>query len=157
MKIREFLNERALSLDLQAKDKKGVIEELVDLVIQAGVLDEKKRGDVVKILLDRESLGSTGFSSGVAIPHGKTELISSLVGAFGLSRKGVDFESLDGEPTYIFFLLLAAKDSTGPHLKALAKISQLLRDKFVRDSIRGCKDKKEVLELIAREEKRRNG
>ena len=156
MKITEFLNVRALNLDLAAKNKKGIVTELVDLLISAGSLDEKDRPEIIKVLLDRESLGSTGIGQGVAIPHGKTESVKSLVGAFGLSREGIDFDSLDGEPAYIFFLLLAPKESTGPHLKALAKISQLLRDRFVRDAIRGCKTKKDFMEIISREEQRRD-
>ena len=89
MKITEFLNDRALTLDLKAKDKKGVITELVDLLIGAGALRSKDRSEIVKILMERESLGSTGIGQGVAIPHGKTELMKSLVAAFGLSRVAV--------------------------------------------------------------------
>ena len=157
MKITEFLNQRALNLDLAATNKKGIITELVDLLISSGSLASKERSDVIKILLERESLGSTGIGQGVAIPHGKTKSVKSLVSAFGVSHKGVDFDSLDGEPAYIFFLLLAPKESTGPHLKALAKISQLLRDKFVRAALKECKDKKNFMEILSREEQRKNG
>ena len=106
----------------------------------------------MKILLDREALGSTGIGQGIAIPHGKTGAVKSLIAAFGLSRKGVDFESLDGEPAYIFFLLLAPKESAGPHLKALAKISRLLKDKFFRDTLKDCKNKKALIEIISKED-----
>ncbi len=152
MKITDFLNERAVCLDLTSKDKKGVISELADLLISASSLDKENKPGLIKILLDRETLGSTGIGQGIAIPHGKAEVVKSLVAAFGLSRAGVDFESLDGEPAHIFFLLLAPKESTGPHLKALAKISRLLKDKFFRDALKNCRDKKTLIEIISKEE-----
>ena len=150
-KIADFLNEKAVSLSLASRDKKGVINELVGLLVSTGSINKKSKPGVVKILLDREALGSTGIGQGIAIPHRKTAVVKSLVAAFGLSRKGVDFESLDGEPAHVFFLLLAPKESTGPHLKALAKISRLLKDKFLRDTLKNCKDKKTLMEIITKE------
>lgn len=152
MKITDFLIAKAVNLDLTSKDKKGIINELVDLLISADVLNKKYKPAIVKILLERESLGSTGIGQGVAIPHGKTEVVNSLIAAFGVSRNGIDFESLDGEPAYLFFLLLAPKASAGPHLKALAKISQLLKDKFFRDALRNCKDNETLVGIITKEE-----
>ncbi len=153
-RIADFLNEKAVNHDLASRDKKGVINELVDLLVSNGSLNKKSKPGVVKILLDREALGSTGIGQGIAIPHGKTAAVKSLVAAFGLSRKGVNFESLDGEPAYIFFLLLAPKESAGPHLKALAKISRLLKEKFFRDTLKNCKDKKTLMKIISKEEER---
>ncbi|MBI4846398.1 MAG: PTS sugar transporter subunit IIA [Candidatus Omnitrophica bacterium] len=150
MKIMEFLNDKAISADLKATTKEGIIRELIDLLANAQVIKEKEK--LVKLLLEREALGSTGIGQGVAIPHGKSESVKQLVAAFGLSQKGVNFDSLDGEPVYIFFLLVAPEDSAGPHLKALARISRLLKDKYFRDTLRAVKDEKIVLKIIKQED-----
>ena len=103
----------------------------------------------------RESLGSTAIGQGIAIPHAKSDCVERLVSAFGLSAKGVDFDSLDGEPAHIFFLLVAPQDSAGPHLKALARISRLLKDKYFRDSLRSCTDDKSVIKIIIQEDEKK--
>ena len=151
MKIMDFLCEKAISASIQATHKKGVIEELVDLLIEAKKIESKDRGRLIKSLMDRESLGSTGIGQGIGIPHGKLEGVRELVAAFGLAQKGVDFESLDGDPVYLFFLLVAPEDSTGPHLKALARISRLLKDKFFRNTLRKAKSVEEILTIIRKE------
>ena len=109
---------------------------------------------VVEILLNREALGSTGIGQGVAIPHGKCNAVGSLVGAFGVAPTGVEFGSLDGAPVHLVFLLIAPEDSAGPHLKALARISRLLKDKFFRDSLRQAKDEKSLLKVIRDEDQK---
>lgn len=152
MKIMDFLNKKAISTDIKAKDKEGVIKELVDLLVDAGVIVKNKKEDIVKILMTRETLGSTGIGQGIGIPHGKTSYVKSLVAAFGLSKKGIDFESLDGEPTYIFFLLLAPEESAGPHLKALARISRLLKDKYVREILKKAQSEKDIISIINNED-----
>ncbi len=154
MKIMDFLNPKAISANLQATDKEGVISELVDLLIK--VREIKDKNEMVKALLEREALGSTGIGQGIAIPHAKSESVKELVSAFGLSRKGVNFDALDGEPVSIFFLLVAPPDSAGPHLKALARISRLLRDKFFRETLKNAKDAKDILRIIKEEDQRRH-
>ncbi|KPK41993.1 MAG: PTS fructose transporter subunit IIA [Omnitrophica WOR_2 bacterium SM23_29] len=154
MKISDFLETKAVSAGLQATDKEGVIRELVDLLSKAGRI--KERDKLVKILMNREALGSTGIGQGVGIPHGKCEGVKELVAAFGLSQKGVNFDSLDGEPVHIFFLLVAPEDSAGPHLKALARISRLLKEKVFRESLKQCKDEKSILRLIEDEDSKRH-
>ena len=136
MKILDFLDEKAISADLKSTDKESLIGELVGLLVSSRAVTNAR--DIVKILSERESLGSTGIGQGIAIPHGKSSKISKMVGAMGISKRGVDFEALDGEPVYVFFLLLAPSDSAGPHLKALARISRLLKDKYFRDSLKNA-------------------
>lgn len=155
MKIMEFLCKDAISVDLKSKDKEGIIKELTDLLINAGEIEKKNKNKVIETLSARESLGSTGIGQGIGIPHGKTDCVKHLVASFGIAQKGVDFNSLDGEPTNIFFLLLAPQDSAGPHLKALAKISRLLKDKYLRESLKHCKDTKEVIKIINTEDERK--
>jgi len=154
MKIMDFLNKKAATVDLKSKDKKGVIEELVDLVLRSGEVKTKNKASLIKTLLDREALGSTGIGQGIGIPHGKSQDVKALTGAVGISKQGVNFDSLDGEKVYIFFLLLAPQDSAGPHLKALARISRLLKDRYFRDILKNAKSEKELLNAIAKEDQK---
>lgn len=154
MKIMDFLDPEAISTDLQATDKESIIRELVDLLISSGAVNSRDRDKIISILMDRESLGSTGVGQGIGIPHGKTNSVKKLVASLGISKKGVNFDSLDGEPVYIIFLLLAPEDSAGPHLKALAKISRLLKDKYFRETLKAAVDNKSVIKIINQEEQK---
>lgn len=152
MKINEFLCSKAVISDLKATTKKEVIEELVDSLVKAGAIEKKIRNKLVEVLMAREALGSTAIGQGVAIPHGKCENVTKLTAALGISKKGVDFDSLDGEPAYIFFLLAAPLDSAGPHLKALQRITRLLKDKYFRENFKSAKDEKAILALLTQDE-----
>ena len=156
MHIQEFLCKKAVTADLKSSTKKEVIEELVDLLLDAGAIDKKIRTKLIETLLAREALGSTAIGQGIAIPHGKCENVNKLTAALGISRQGVDFDSLDGEPAHIFFLLVAPVDSAGPHLKALARISRLLKDKFFRENLKSIEDSKTILTLVTQEDERMN-
>lgn len=154
MKIIDILSAKAIDADLKSTTKPEVIEELVNLLISSGSLEKKYKNKVIEILMAREALGSTAIGQGIAIPHGKCEFVKKLVGCIGISRRGINFDSLDGEPAYIFFMLIAPLDSAGPHLKALARISRLLKDKFIRDSLKAVKDEKAILKIIQQEDAR---
>jgi len=153
MKIMEFLNKKAITANLKATDKEGVIRELVDLLAKADEIKNKE--DLIKALITRESLGSTGIGQGIGIPHAKSPNAKGLAAAFGLSQRGVNFDSLDGEPVYIFFLLIAPEESAGPHLKALARISRMLKDKYFREMLKKAKDEKEILRIIQEEDSKK--
>ena len=154
MKISDFLCAKAISSDLKATTKKEVIEELVALLINAGAIEKKYKAKLIEVLLAREALGSTAIGQGIAIPHGKSECVQKLTASIGISKPGINFDSLDGEPAYIFFLLIAPIDSAGPHLKALARITRVLKDKYFRDNLKATKDEKSILKLIAQEDAR---
>lgn len=154
MKISELLTPKTVKLNLSSKKKDEVIEEMLTLLIKAKKLDKKFKSIVKKALLNRESLGSTGIGQGVGIPHAKDECIKKLVACCAISQEGVDFDALDEEPVHIFFMLLAPKEATGEHLKALARISRLVRDKFFRASLMACKNQKDLIQLIRREEEK---
>ena len=154
MKISEFLCKDALTCDLKATSKAEVIQEMIQLLIDAGAVEKKYKNKIVEVLMAREALGSTAIAQGIAIPHGKSDCTDKLVSALAISKRGINFDSLDGEPAHIFFLLVAPVDSAGPHLKALARVSRLLKDKFFRDSLKNTKTPKEMLELISREDVR---
>ena len=150
MKLMDFIVKDAVVVNLQGKEKKDVLEEMVIALVKSKKISSKEK--VVKILLDREELGSTGIGQGVGIPHGKTDEVDNVVIAFGSSRQGIEFESLDGELVYLVFLLLAPVESTGAHLKALAKISRILKDKHFRQSLRDAKDADEAIKIIKEED-----
>jgi nitrogen PTS system EIIA component len=152
MKILDFLCPDAVTGDLKAANKKELIEEMVALMVEAGAFEKKHKAKIIDVLMARESLGSTAIGQGIAIPHGKTDCVDKLVAGLGVSKKGLDFDALDGEPAYIFFILAAPIDSAGPHLKALARVSRLLKDKYFRESLKAAKDTKEILELVSRED-----
>jgi fructose-specific phosphotransferase system IIA component len=151
----DFLSKKAIVTDIKSAKKEDVIKELVDALIEAGDIEKRARNKLIESLMSREALGSTAIGQGIAIPHAKSDCVGKLVAAFGLSNKGVDFDSLDGEPAYIFFLLIAPQDSAGPHLKALARISRLLKDKYFRDTLRASEDDKAVIRIITQEDEKR--
>ena len=155
MQIMDFLSKKAIVTDIKSTKKNDVIEELVDALIESGDIEKRCRNKLIDSLMNREALGSTAIGQGIAIPHAKSDCVEKLVAAFGLSNKGVDFDSLDGEPAYIFFLLVAPQDSAGPHLKALARISRLLKDKYFRDTLRTCEDDKAIIKIITQEDEKR--
>ena len=155
MQIMNFLSKKAIVMDIRATKKEDVMRELVDALTAAGEIEKRHRNKLIDALMARESLGSTAIGQGIAIPHAKCDCVDKLVAAFGLSKKGIDFDSLDGELAYIFFLLVAPQDSAGPHLKALARISRLLKDNYFRDTLRGCEDEKSVVKVIAQEDEKK--
>lgn len=152
MKITGFLCKDAIEVDLQAIKKKEVLKELIDKLVASKRIKENAKEKILQALLDREKLGSTGIGQGVAIPHAKTDKVAEIICAFGTSRKGVEFDALDGEKVYIIFLLIAPQDSAGMHLKVLAKISRLLKDKFFRQALREAKAPSEVVKIIKEED-----
>ncbi len=155
MQIMDFLSKQAILVDIKSTRKEDVIKEMVDQLISAGDVEKRNRNKLIDALMAREALGSTAIGQGIAIPHAKSDCVEKLVAAFGLSKKGVDFDSLDGELAYIFFLLVAPQDSAGPHLKALARISRLLKDKYFRDILRTCIDEKSVIKIITQEDEKK--
>jgi PTS system nitrogen regulatory IIA component len=149
MKICDVLDRKSILPDLKARNKKGILEELVIPVAEIAGVSQK---DLTKVLMERERLGSTGIGGGIGIPHGKMKNLESLVLGFGLSRKGVEFESLDGQPTHIFFLLVTPENSTGLHLKLLARISRILKNDPFKNRLLEAADSDEILGIIKEED-----
>jgi PTS system nitrogen regulatory IIA component len=149
MRILDILQEEAIIAELTATDKKGVLLELAAPVAEAsGVAQD----EMVRVLLERERLGSTGVGSGIAIPHGKLKSLNALLVGFGRSHQGVEFDAIDGKPAHIFFLLMAPEDSTGAHLRMLARISRLLKDSSLRQRLMDAADSREIYTLIENED-----
>ena len=146
MKLSELLGQENIISELTAKDKKKVLEELVDAMIYPDSIIEKHA--LVKVLLERERLGSTGIGDGVAIPHGKYPGIDQPLISFGRSLEGLDFESMDGQPAHLFFLLVAPENSANLHLKALATIARVLKNSSFRKALMEASSREEIYRRI---------
>ncbi len=146
MKLSEILKPECIIANLNAHDKKGALEEL------SGVITDQEpslnKGYLLQILLERERLGSTGIGEGVALPHGKVNKLDRLLVSFGRSLEGLSFDSIDDQPAYLFFLLVAPENSAGAHLQALAKISRVLKDSNFRQRLMDAKSKDEIYRII---------
>ena len=151
VKIASLLKEKYIYLDFNEKDKKKILTKMVDLVSLSGKIKDKKA--FLNALIKREKLGSTGIGNGVAIPHSKSERVTDFVLAFGRQSSGIDFGALDGEKTYLFFMLASPEDNVGGHLKFLADISRLVKDKFIVERLKAAKDKKEIIKILETFEK----
>jgi PTS system nitrogen regulatory IIA component len=150
MKIMEILLKDAVVLDVGSKDKRAVLEQLARKLAEAEPSVDADR--LLEVLVERESLQSTGIGDGVAIPHGKLPGLSHLMASVARSREGVDFESIDGQPTHLFFLLVVPEHSGGMHLKALARISRFFRDAAFRKSLLEAETVPDVIRAIEEED-----
>jgi PTS system nitrogen regulatory IIA component len=148
--LRVLLQDDLILEEIEAIDKQGVLREFARLLkFRNRVEDEEK---LVRILLERESLGSTGIGDGVAIPHGKLSMCSDMIVAFGRSSRGVEFQAMDSKPVTLFFLLVTPEDKPGDHLKALARISRIVRNPVLRESLRTAPHRQELQRLISQED-----
>jgi nitrogen PTS system EIIA component len=152
MKIGDILGEDLVIGSLRGRTKDELIEELARVV--SAHRPDINHDRLVEALEERERLNSTALGEGVAIPHGKLPGLKQVVAAFGRSLEGVDFQSLDGKPTHLFFLLAAPEDSAGAHLKALARISRLLKDDAFRARLMKAADAHELYAAIRDEDAR---
>lgn len=146
MKLGEFLEEKNIILQLKAGDKTGVLEELAEVVACNDSSIEKD--ELVKVLVERERLGTTGIGDGVAIPHGKLSGLAHPVVSFARSIKALDFDSMDGNPTHLFFLLIAPENSSGVHLQVLARIARILKNSSFRSRLMECSTRGELYQAI---------
>jgi PTS system nitrogen regulatory IIA component len=150
MKILDLLSMDSIVPELKGRTKKQVLEELIDAVKQNKPAIDRDR--LMKVLLERERLGSTGIGDGIAIPHGKLRDIDDLVLSFGRSSEGIDFESMDGKPVHLFFLLVAPETCAGIHLRDLAKIARLLKNGTVRKRLSKVDSREDIFSIIQQED-----
>ena len=151
MNITDLIKKEFIIEELKSKTKKEVLLELSEVFLRRDVTVDCDA--MVEVLLEREKLGSTGIGDGIAIPHGKLPGLENLVVSFGRTIEGIDFDSLDGKPVHIFFLLMAPENSAGQHLKALAKISRMLKDEGFRKELMEAKTSDEIYSLIDKKDK----
>ena len=147
VELSKLIKERFIMLELEGTTKKEVITELAEVAAGSPRLTNKKA--LLKAMVERESLGSTGIGNGVAIPHAKIKEVKDFVLVFARKAAGLDFGALDGEKTYLFFALASPQEKVGMHLKILAEISRLVKDKFIVERLLKAKDKKDILKAVA--------
>lgn len=152
MKLADLLSEELIKIPLTGRTKEEVIEELIDVLVAAGKVGDREK--ILKAVLDRERVMSTGVGDGVAIPHGKAEGVKELAACFGKTKREIDFQSLDEKPVRLVFMLVGPPDVTGPHLKALSRISRLMHKKPFRERLLRARTPREVLNAIQEEENR---
>jgi len=148
MKFQDFVNAGAIKAELKADDKESAIRELVVTLVEAGQLAEGEQESVLKAIMKREELGSTGIGRGIAVPHTKHPSVEQLVGTVGISSDGIDFDSLDGEKVQLFFLLISPPDRPGDHLRALENISRQLRDETFCRFLKQAKNVRDIQQLL---------
>jgi len=145
-KISELLSKEAVILELKAKEKMLVIQELAEHLVNKNLIVNKD--EFLTAIAKRENLESTGIGNGIAIPHARTNAVKNLVLAFGRSDDGVDFSSIDGRPSHLIFMIVSPEEKKSEYIKTLAKISRLVRKEEVRAMLRNAKDPHEIMEII---------
>ncbi len=152
MTLMEILSGKSVIIGLKGQNKREILEELVnELEVGDKITDRDK---VLQAVLDREDIMSTGIGHGIAIPHGKSEYATMLGGVLGIKSEGINFNALDGKKTYIFFLLVSPLNVSGPHIKALARISRVLKGEDFRQRLIGIRNREEALAIIEAEDKK---
>jgi len=146
MNLKKVLSPDTVWVDLKADTKQGIIEEMVGRLAAAGKISDPEA--VLQAVLEREEKMSTGMQNGVAIPHGKTDAVKALVAAVGLNKAGVDFDSMDGEPSTIFIMTISPLKRRGPHMQFLAEVSRLIGQASERIKLLACNTHNEIHELL---------
>jgi nitrogen PTS system EIIA component len=150
MTLMDILSAKSVIVDLKGETKEEIIEELVDALEVGEVITNRDK--VLQAVLEREKIMSTGIGDGIAIPHGKSDAVARLAAALGTQKRGVDFEALDGEPAYVFFLLVSPANVSGPHIKALARISRLLKNDDFKKKLIDASSAEDIMAVIESEE-----
>ncbi|MGC9313755.1 MAG: PTS sugar transporter subunit IIA [Sediminispirochaetaceae bacterium] len=150
MALIDLIKPEVIKVPLESKSKEAVIRELLQLLVDAGRLNDFDTA--YDALLAREARGSTGLEDGVAVPHAKTDTVPSITLAMGIAPDGIDFQALDGKPSTLFFLMLAPPDQSGPHIEALSEIARLTQSKTFCRMLLRARDSEEVAELMTEED-----
>jgi len=153
MRLGDFILEEAIIRELKSDTKEGVLTELVVSIVESGCLEPDAAGSMVEALMHREAIGSTGIGHGVAIPHAKHSAVRRLIGGYGHSTRGVNYDALDGQPVRSVFLILWPDGVIGPHLEAIAQVSRVLKQEDVLDRLKATSDKREIVELFDQADK----
>lgn len=146
MDFKKVFRDGCFSFHLKSDTKEGIIKEMVDLLVKAGKINDHEA--VLNAVLDRENKMSTGMQDGIAIPHGKTDVVDDLVVAFALKKEGIDFGSIDGQPSKIFIMTISSTSRTGPHIEYLSEISKLLNSSLLKKRLLNAESVEEIIEIM---------
>jgi fructose-specific phosphotransferase system IIA component len=146
MALLDLIRPDIIKVPLLSQNKNDVIRELIQILIDTGKVSDMER--INNALLDREALGSTGLEHGIAVPHAKIDMLKELHVSIGISHTGIDFQALDGKPSYLFFLLLAPPGQSGPHIEALADIARITRSQAFYGALINATSAQGVVDLF---------
>lgn len=149
MALVDLISEEVVKIPLASGNKSDALHELVQILVDAGKVDDLDT--VLAAILDRENKQSTGLEKGIAVPHGKTDAVKSLVVSVGISKEGIAFDSMDGQPAKLFFMLIAPPNQPGPHVEALAEIAKLAQSQTFCNALINANSAKEVVDLLREE------
>jgi PTS system fructose-specific IIC component len=152
VKISDILTEDFVVVGLDVSTKEDAINALVDIIAKSDKV--KNANKVREAVFEREKIMTTGVGKGFAVPHGKTDAVTDIVAAFAITKKPIDYESLDGEPVRLIFLIVGRDNMVGPHIKLLSRVSKLMNDNNFREKLLNAKTPKEVVELFKTEEEK---
>ena len=152
--LKDVITLDCINIDLKGTTKSEIIDEMVDILYNNGKLNDRE--EYKKEILKREAQSSTGMEEGIAIPHGKTNAVKIPTVAIGISKKGVDYESLDGEPSHLFFMIAAPENSNDSHIELLSKITTMLLEDDIREALLNAKSKEEVLDILVKNAEKDN-
>lgn len=147
MNLSDYLSEKTILFSLESTNKKQAVRSLLKVLKDNSQVQDEEMA--FSDIMARENHLSTGMENGLAIPHAKTDAVQKLVVAFGIHRKGLDYDSLDGKPAHYIFLVLSPRDTSGPHIQALARISRSIKNENLREALLQAKDKKEILNIFS--------
>lgn len=150
MRITDLLTPSLIKVGLESDEKEEVFEEMVQLFVENGLVHDREAA--LEALYERESMMSTGIAKWIGLPHGKLEEAKGLLMALGISRNGIEYDSLDGEPVYVVLMVFAEVGNPGPHIEALAEVSRLFSTPGFTDRIRAAQDAREILDIVRSEE-----
>jgi mannitol/fructose-specific phosphotransferase system IIA component (Ntr-type) len=154
MLLGEILHPEVIKVDLEAETKYEAIDELVDLLVESHEIPLTLRDHIVEVVVEREKSMSTGMEHGIALPHGATDRVDDIIGALGVSRRGLPFDSLDGQPAHIVILLVLPKTKFQAHVRTLGGIAHVMSNANLREALKNAASSEDVLELIDQEEDR---
>lgn len=146
MKLSKFCDEKLVTFDLKAAGKDDVIEELVDIASSSPLV--KDRDELLRDIIHRENMVTTGIGYGVAFPHAKTKATKGIVIAFGRSQQGIDFDAMDKKPVHVFFLIAAPEDAIGAHLNVMARLSYIMKSEDNRQKLMNVNSPGELLTIL---------
>ncbi|OPX30760.1 MAG: hypothetical protein B1H08_00785 [Candidatus Omnitrophica bacterium 4484_171] len=145
------MNEEDIIINLKARNKKNAISVMLNCLVNTKRIGKNDKRLILKVIMQREDMGSTAIGGNIALPHARLDCVKDIVSCIAISREGIDFDSLDEEPVHIIVLLLSNQKEAGLHLKTLAYLAKMLRDKSFVRKLEAAKEKSEVISLIARQ------
>lgn len=146
MNLKKLLTTESILPQLEAESKEDVIAQMINHLVRTGKIAD--RDSALQAVLDRESKMSTGMQNGIAIPHGKTDSVDELIVVVGISKEGIEFAAIDGQPCHIFIMTLSPENRAGPHIQFLAEISKVLGNEKLRDDLKSTSSTEEILALL---------